>query len=48
MKERLRDAFHAELLATRRCEDGGDPARAWRHLERAHVLSQACAWPHLR
>jgi hypothetical protein len=48
MNARLRSAFLAELAAAGRAEQESDPARAWRHLERAHVLSQAYAWRHLR
>ncbi|MCG5212965.1 DUF3703 domain-containing protein [Streptosporangium sp. KLBMP 9127] len=25
-----------------------DPATRWRHLERAHILSQPWPWPHTR
>ena len=48
MNERLRRAFDAELSAAARAEANDEPRRAWRHLERAHVLSQAHAGPHLR
>jgi hypothetical protein len=48
MHRRLRDSFERELASARRAEAERDPARAWRHLERAHVLSQAYAWPHVR
>jgi hypothetical protein len=48
MNERLGQAFSQELTAARRAECEGDLARAWRALERAHVLSQAYAGPHLR
>jgi hypothetical protein len=48
MHEKLRSAFREELTVSRRAERENDLARAWRHLERAHVLSQAHAWPHLR
>jgi hypothetical protein len=48
MNARLRSAFLEELAAAGRAEQESDPARAWRHLERAHVLSQAYAWRHLR
>jgi hypothetical protein len=36
------------LADARRAQQQNDLARAWRHLERAHVLNQADAWPHLR
>jgi len=48
MNERLRSAFRQELAAARGAESESDLARAWRHLERAHVLSQPHAWWHLR
>lgn len=47
MKPTLRAAFEAELRLAREAEASGDQERAFRHLERAHVLSQAHAWPHL-
>jgi ferric-dicitrate binding protein FerR (iron transport regulator) len=46
MNPKLRAAFAEELRCARQTEASGDPARAWQHLERAHVLSQAYAWPH--
>jgi hypothetical protein len=48
MKPMLRAAFVAELQCAREAARGDDHARAWHHLERAHVLSQAHAWPHVR
>ena len=48
MNEKLRTAFLEELRVARRAEQGSDLARAWHHLERAHVLSQSFAWPHVR
>ena len=48
MKPKLRAAFEAELGEATRAEAGGELARAWRHLERAHILSQAYAGPHVR
>lgn len=39
----LRTAMQAVTAARR----AGDPESAWRHLERAHILSQRWAWPHL-
>ncbi|MGA9278764.1 DUF3703 domain-containing protein, partial [Ilumatobacter sp.] len=38
----VRDLIAAELQAARTT---GDP---WRHLERAHIVSQPWAWPHTR
>lgn len=37
-----------ELQRAREAAREQDPIRAWQHLERAHVLSQAYAWPHVR
>lgn len=48
MKPKLREHFEAELHQSREAERGGDLPRAWRHLERAHILSQAHAGPHVR
>jgi len=48
MKPKLRTAFEAELREAAEAESRSELARAWRHLERAHVLSQAHAWPHVR
>lgn len=47
MKPKLRAAFEAELREATETEARGDLVRAWRHLERAHVLSQAYAGPHV-
>ncbi|MCI0572299.1 MAG: DUF3703 domain-containing protein [Myxococcaceae bacterium] len=48
MKPTLRDCFEKELARATAAEGSGDLSQAWRHLERAHVLSQAHAWPHVR
>lgn len=48
MQGDLRAAFARELQAAWIAETAGDPAGAWARLERAHVLSQAHAWPHVR
>ncbi|AEI62969.1 DUF3703 domain-containing protein [Corallococcus macrosporus] len=48
MKAKLRAAFEAELREAQASESRSELARAWRHLERAHVLSQAHAGPHVR
>ena len=47
MLETLRSAFEHEITSAVHAEKDHDFARAWRHLERAHVLSQAYAWDHL-
>ncbi|MFP2910874.1 DUF3703 domain-containing protein [Pyxidicoccus sp. 3LFB2] len=48
MQPKLRAAFEAELREAHQSESRGDVAHAWRHLERAHILSQAYAGPHVR
>ncbi|CAM3965815.1 DUF3703 domain-containing protein [Corallococcus soli] len=48
MSPHLRGAFEQELLHAREAEARGAPDAAWDHLERAHILSQAHALPHLR
>jgi hypothetical protein len=48
MPPRLKEALQDELRAAEVSERARELARAWRHLERAHVLSQAFAWPHVR
>jgi hypothetical protein len=48
MKSKLRAAFEAELRQATEAEQCGELPRAWRHLERAHILSQAYAGPHVR
>lgn len=40
--------FEREMAQAVDAEATGDLPRAWRSLERAHVLSQAFAGPHLR
>ena len=48
MSPALAEPFAAELAAAGAAEAGGELDRAWRALERAHVLSQLYAVPHLR
>lgn len=48
MNEPLRTALQAELRQAQRQEQAGELTAAFRHLERAHVLSQRYAWPHVR
>ncbi|MFC4012160.1 DUF3703 domain-containing protein [Nonomuraea purpurea] len=43
MPARVRAAYRAEMRAARAAKD---PDARWRHLERAHILSQPWAWPH--
>lgn len=47
MNSRVKQAWTRELLAARLAEQQRDFERAWRHLERAHVLSQAYASAHV-
>lgn len=44
----IRTALTDELAASQTAFDQGDPDSGWRHLERAHVLSQPWAIPHIR
>ncbi|WP_342380492.1 DUF3703 domain-containing protein [Myxococcus stipitatus] len=48
MRPLLRAAFEHELREALEAEARAEPPRAWRHLERAHVLSQGFAGPHVR
>ena len=43
MPEHLRSAYTAEMTAARHADDD---TRRWRHLERAHIISQPYPWPH--
>jgi Protein of unknown function (DUF3703) len=45
---RIRPSVRFELDAAARAEAQGDPARAFGHLERAHVLGQAATVEHVR
>lgn len=45
MPDAVRNAFDAELRAAAVSSTPGD---RWDHLERAHILSQPWAWPHVR
>ena len=47
MRPELQAAFAAELRLASEHDGRGDHAGAWHHLERAHVLSQAHAGPHV-
>ncbi len=47
MDPALRAAFVSELDDARRAEGHRDFAMAWSRLERAHILSQAHAGPHV-
>jgi len=44
----LRDAFESELEQASATEQQAELERAWKHLERAHILSQSYAGPHVR
>jgi hypothetical protein len=45
---RLRPAWEGELDAARAARSTGDTTAEWSHLERAHILSQPLAGPHVR
>ncbi|GAA4229352.1 hypothetical protein FHR32_002085 [Streptosporangium album] len=45
MPSPVRAAYIREMTAARTAPD---PAARWRHLERAHILSQPWPWPHTR
>lgn len=48
MRRKLREAFEGELAQARDAEHSGRLDQTWKHLERAHVLSQADAGAHVR
>jgi FtsP/CotA-like multicopper oxidase with cupredoxin domain len=41
-------AWADEMRAARAARNRNDDAEEWRHLERAHILSQPSAWDHIR
>jgi hypothetical protein len=43
MPDRVRTAYQAEMRAAR---TAATAEACWRHLERAHILSQPWPWPH--
>jgi hypothetical protein len=45
---RLRAAWNDEIGAARTARRDGDVRAEWTHLERAHILSQPMAGPHVR
>ncbi|WP_431903991.1 DUF3703 domain-containing protein [Nonomuraea sp. bgisy101] len=45
MPARVRAAYTSEMNAARTT---ADPEARWRHLERAHIISQPWPWPHTR
>jgi hypothetical protein len=45
---RLRAAWNDEIGAARTARRDGDARAEWAHLERAHILSQPMAGPHVR
>ena len=47
-RDALLRAWSDERAAARLARSDGDTAGEWRHLERAHVLSQPMALPHVR
>lgn len=46
MRESLKAAYQKELAASRAAQAKGDHQEAFRHLERAHILSQRFAFAH--
>src|SRR5688572_4546846 len=44
----LRAAWAGERAAARDARERGDTPGEWKHLERAHILSQPLAGPHVR
>jgi Protein of unknown function (DUF3703) len=44
----LHAAWTSEMEAARSARSTGDTTREWTHLERAHILSQPVAGPHVR
>ncbi|MCY0998399.1 DUF3703 domain-containing protein [Myxococcus sp. MISCRS1] len=48
MEPKLRIHFEKELRQASEAEAKGHLQLAWHSLERAHILSQAHAWPHLQ
>lgn len=47
MKTQIIAAMNNELNQAQAAERASNLDQAWRHLERAHVLSQRYAWPHV-
>jgi hypothetical protein len=47
-KAQVQVAWTDEMRAARSAREGNDNAAEWRHLERAHILSQPSAWLHIR
>lgn len=47
-RRRLHDAWSREMATARTARAEGDATREWSHLERAHILSQPVAAPHVR
>jgi len=47
-RNRLRAVWATELDAARAARSNGDTAAEWTHLERAHIVSQPMAGPHVR
>ena len=47
-RARLQSAWSAEMEASRAARTTGDVDSEWTHLERAHIVSQPLAGPHVR
>jgi len=48
LRQRLIAAWNGERIAAGRALRAGDRSQAWKHLERAHILSQSMAGRHVR
>jgi FtsP/CotA-like multicopper oxidase with cupredoxin domain len=48
VRSQLERAWSSELDSAKQARAVGDPSREWSHLERAHILSQPMAGPHVR
>jgi hypothetical protein len=48
VRARLREAWSVEIDAARAARSTGETSAEWIHLERAHILSQPMAGPHVR
>ena len=47
-RDGLRTAWASEHASARAAREAGDTSAEWNHLERAHILSQPMAGPHVR
>lgn len=47
LPENVHAQYREELAESSIARRSGDRERAWRHLERAHILGQMAVWPHI-